>query len=81
MAADLDITLKWSRVDHVQEKMKRQRRALEEIAAPRRCREEGGVTVLSDNDVETPTAAIQGSSFLFFFCCFLVLCSPLPCLQ
>ena len=36
------------------EQMERQRRAIEEITARRRCREEGGVVVLDSDDEDVP---------------------------
>ncbi|KAE8768752.1 putative WRKY transcription factor 35 [Hordeum vulgare] len=55
MAADLDTDLKCSRNDYFREEMERHRRALEEIAVRCRGREEGGVIVLDDGDLETLT--------------------------
>ncbi|KAE8772421.1 Cysteine-rich receptor-like protein kinase 10 [Hordeum vulgare] len=54
MAAADESTLKWARDDYVQEKMERQRCALEKIAARRRGREKDGVVILDDSDEETP---------------------------
>ena len=45
MAADLETGLKWAWDDYVREEMERQRRTLEEIAARRRDREDGGIIV------------------------------------
>ncbi|KAE8780815.1 SEC12-like protein 2 [Hordeum vulgare] len=52
MAADDETALTWSRDNYVREEMERQRRALEEIAARLRGREEGGVVVRDDNNEE-----------------------------
>ncbi|KAE8793850.1 SEC12-like protein 2 [Hordeum vulgare] len=52
MAADNEAALKWARDDYAQEEMERQRRALEEIAARRSGREEGGVIILDESDEE-----------------------------
>ncbi|KAI4975343.1 hypothetical protein ZWY2020_048950 [Hordeum vulgare] len=52
MAAD-ETALEWARDNYVREEMESQRRALEEIAARCRVREEGGVVILDDNDEDT----------------------------
>ncbi|KAE8794950.1 hypothetical protein D1007_30143 [Hordeum vulgare] len=52
MVANLDTDLKWPRDDYVRNEMKRQRRALEEIAARCRGRKKCGVLILSDSDEE-----------------------------
>ncbi|KAE8782406.1 Homeobox protein KNOX3 [Hordeum vulgare] len=52
MAIDDGTALKWVRDDYTQEEMESQYRALEEIAARRRDREEGGVIILDDSDKE-----------------------------
>jgi hypothetical protein len=52
MAADLESGLLWSRQNYMREEMERQRHTLDEIAARRRGRDEGGIVVLSDSDDE-----------------------------
>ncbi|KAE8812021.1 Homeobox protein KNOX3 [Hordeum vulgare] len=52
MAADDEIVLKWARDDYVREKMERQRRTLEEIAARRPGHEESDVVILDDSNEE-----------------------------
>ncbi|KAE8799515.1 Cysteine-rich receptor-like protein kinase 10 [Hordeum vulgare] len=52
-AAD-EVALKWARDDYVREEMERQRRALEEIVARRRGREEGNIIILDKSDEEVP---------------------------
>ncbi|KAE8778480.1 wrky transcription factor 35 [Hordeum vulgare] len=54
MAADLDISLKWSCDDYTREKMERQRRAVEEIAAQCRGHKKGGIIILDDSNEEMP---------------------------
>ncbi|KAE8813012.1 Homeobox protein KNOX3 [Hordeum vulgare] len=55
MAADDEIAFKWARDDYVRKEKERQRRALDEIAARHRGREEGGVVIL-----ETTTRRCRG---------------------
>ncbi|KAE8804172.1 Cysteine-rich receptor-like protein kinase 10 [Hordeum vulgare] len=54
MAADNEAALKLMWEDYVREEMERQRRALEDIAAPRHGREEGSVVILDDSNKEAP---------------------------
>ncbi|KAE8817384.1 Cysteine-rich receptor-like protein kinase 10 [Hordeum vulgare] len=54
MATDNETALKWVQDDYVHEEMERQDRALKEIAAQRRGREEDGVVILDDSDEEAP---------------------------
>ena len=60
MAADLETGLKWARDDYVRDEMERQRRALKEIAARRRGRDEGGVVILDDSDEVDGVGAREG---------------------
>jgi hypothetical protein len=56
-ALDDEAAMKWAREDWARLEMERQRRALEEIAARRRGRDEGGFVVLEDSDDEAPPPA------------------------
>ena len=53
-AFDDEAAMKWAREDWARLEMERQRRALEEIAARRCGRDEGGVVVLEDSEYVTP---------------------------
>ncbi|KAE8778194.1 hypothetical protein D1007_48899 [Hordeum vulgare] len=46
--------------DYVREEMERRRRALEEIAARLRTREEGGVVIFDESDEEVPVPVRLG---------------------
>ncbi|KAE8778191.1 Cysteine-rich receptor-like protein kinase 10 [Hordeum vulgare] len=54
MAENDETILKWAWYDYVREETERQRRSLEEIAAHRCGREEGGIIILDDIDEEAP---------------------------
>ncbi|KAE8779438.1 Cysteine-rich receptor-like protein kinase 10 [Hordeum vulgare] len=54
MNADNETSLKWAWNNCVWEEVESQRRALEEITARRRGREEGDGVILDDNDEEAP---------------------------
>ncbi|KAE8816456.1 Cysteine-rich receptor-like protein kinase 10 [Hordeum vulgare] len=61
MAADDDeAALKWARDDYFWGEMERQRRALEEISARRRSREEGGVFIIDESDEEASASVRLG---------------------
>ncbi|KAE8788644.1 hypothetical protein D1007_37212 [Hordeum vulgare] len=65
MAADLSLL----RGDYVREEMKRQHRALKEIAERHRCRDEGGAIVLYDSDDEATAPKPVRSDDLGQGCC------------
>ena len=54
---DDDAAMKWAQEDWARLEMERLRRALAEIAARRRGRDEGGVIVLEDSDDNAPSPA------------------------